>query len=112
MASLNGVITGFNIEEVIHANLTVNSLHFKKFMLLEPRYFRYIKYYNSSEGSHWEVCTSVKGRPESEANEKECELTSISCFEEHAEGLIANVYMEVDLKSNIKASKVVQRVYQ
>lgn len=37
---------------------------------------------------------------------------SISCFEEHQQGLIANVYMQVDLKSNIKASKVVQRVYQ
>lgn len=76
-------------------------------MLLEPRFFRYIKYTNSTDNYHWEVATSVRGRPEGEPNSKECELTSISCFEEKKSGLSVHTYLWVDAKSNIKARKVV-----
>lgn len=77
----------------MHPNLTINHLSFKRFMLLEPRFFNYLKYENSTQNCHWEVCTSVKGRPETEPAEKECELTSISCFEERKGELIANTYL-------------------
>lgn len=109
---LNPTITGSRMVEAVHPNLTVNHLSFKKFMLLEPRFFHYVKYENSTLNSHWEICASIKGRPESEVTEKECELTSVSCFEERKEGLVVNSYLEVDLKSNLRASKVVLRVYQ
>ena len=62
-------------------------------MLLEPRYFSYLKYLNSSGSSHWEVCLSTKGKPNSEMTEKECELLSISCFEEVEGYLNVNQYL-------------------
>ena len=108
--SLCSIISGNSIAEVIHPNLTIQNLQFKKFMLLEPRYFHYLKYHNSSGSSHWEVCLSTKSKPNTNPSEKECEITSISCFEESKGHLAANVYLEIDLKSNIRARKVVHRV--
>lgn len=107
---LASVISNHQITEVLQSNLTMNQLQFKKFMLLEPRWFNYIKYLNSSGSSHWEVCLSVKGRPISDTAIKECELFAVTCFNEVAHGLNVNSYIEVDLKSNIRARKVVQRV--
>ena len=70
--SLCGVISKNSIEEVVHANLILMKLHFKKFMLLEPRYFHYLKYLNSSGSSHWEICVSTKAKHHHAGNEKEC----------------------------------------
>lgn len=53
---------------------------------------------------------SVKSRPNPDNSIKECDLFTISCFEEEKAGLVVNSYIELDLKSNIKARKVVQRV--
>lgn len=106
---LCGVIGRNLIVEAIHPNLTVIELQFKKFMLLEPRVFNFLKYQNSTGASHWEVCISAKGRPSCEQNEKECELMVVSCFEEQKSRLTVNTYLEVDLKSNIRARKVVHR---
>jgi len=52
----NGLCTTIvdnGIVEVIHPNLAIHQLKFKKFMLLEPRFFNYIKYHNNSDSSHW-----------------------------------------------------------
>ena len=107
---LSTVIAGCSVLETIHPNLTLLNLRFKKFMLLEPRYFHYLKYQNSTGSSHWEICISTKSKHSSQVTEKECELSSICCLEECQEQLILNSYIEVDLKSNIRARKVVHRV--
>ena len=113
VCTLNPIITANRIEETLQPNLTLNHLSFKKFMLLEPRFFRYVKYNNSSDKQHWEVTASVRARPECEPSAKECELTTITCLEEQgSSGLGVHSYLWVDAKSNIKARKVVERVYQ
>lgn len=109
-SQLSSIIASHQTTEVLMPNLTMNHLQFKKFMLLEPRWFNYVKYVNSSSNSHWEVCLSVKGRPNSDINLKECDLFTVTCLQETSGGLSVNSYVEVDLKSNIRARKVVQRV--
>lgn len=44
VAKLNTIISANKNIETIHPNLTINILSFKKFMLLEPRFFNYLKY--------------------------------------------------------------------
>lgn len=44
VSKLNSIISANKNIETIHPNLTINILSFKKFMLLEPRFFNYLKY--------------------------------------------------------------------
>jgi hypothetical protein len=53
VSKLNTIISSNKNIETIHPNLTINILSFKKFMLLEPRFFNYLKYENSTQNYHW-----------------------------------------------------------
>ena len=53
VSKLNTIISSNKNVETIHPNLTINILSFKKFMLLEPRFFNYLKYENSTQNYHW-----------------------------------------------------------
>lgn len=50
---MSSVIGSGSIDEAVHSNLTIETLRLKKFMLLEPRFFHYLKYQNSTGQSHW-----------------------------------------------------------
>ena len=67
---MSSVFGSSSIDEAVHSNLTIETLRLNKFMLLEPRFFHYLKYQNSTGKSHWEICLSTKVKPNSNLGEK------------------------------------------
>ena len=103
-------------------NLSLFGLSFKKILGLglEPRQFNYLKYVNTAnEHEHWEVAVSLNTgqtyHSSTSSAAKEADIFSVTHVREifgsgnRVTGVQVQTYAEVDLRSIIRAPKIVAK---
>ena len=113
-------IENFELLETIKPNLSRFQISFKKIigLGLEPRFFNYLKYVNNStESSHWEIAISLSAKQAARSGStpapKEADIFSVSRIKEGVEEgrsvIWVKTYLEVDMRSVIRAPKIVAK---
>lgn len=114
-------IESFELLETVQPNLSLFGLSFKKILGLglEPRQFNYLKYVNTAnEHEHWEIAISLNTghtyRSNASSAVKEADIFSVTHVREIVSShkitcVEVQTYMEVDLRSIIRAPKIVAK---